>query len=132
MASPASEGAAVCAVTGVWACGFALQVDAFAALFTRHPSIGFIVLSVIGAAVGWCLMLEKGNFDGDKAKPKLRTLASRLTIGGGIGTAAALLFGEFSGQHKGVWMISSAAISMFPLEAASGKLPEMLAKWRAK
>lgn len=131
MATPASESAAACAVTGAWACGFALQVDAFAALFARYPAIGFIALSITGALVGWCLLLEKGHFDGATGKPKLRTLASRLAIGSGVGFASALLYAEFNGVHKGVWMITSAAIAMFPLEAASGKLPELLAKWRS-
>lgn len=128
MATPASE-ASICAVGGAWACGIIIQIDSIAAIFARYPAVGIMLLSMIGAGVGWCLMLERGQMDTPGARP-WRSMFSRLAIGAGVGIGVTVLYDAFGADHRGVWMLGAALVAMFPLEAASGKLPELIAKWR--
>lgn len=122
MASPATEGTTACAASATWLCGIISGLADAEMLFQRSPWIGFVLVAMIGGFVGWCLLLERGEFDEEPTFIVVRRFVARVTIGGAVGGAASMLWYAFEGESKGMPMLIAALIAVFPLESYRGGL----------
>ena len=119
MATPSTvEGVTACGSSASWLCGMISLLAEGELLFSRYPWVGFAVVSAIGGFVGWCVLLERGKFGQTvTAGFLLQRLAIRVSMGGGVGIAGALIWHSFEGTARGMPMLISALIAVFPLEA---------------
>ena len=122
MASPAADGSTACAASATWLCGLISGLADAELLFARSPWIGFVLVSSIGGFVGWCILLERGDFDAETARRVLRRLLSRMSIGAAVGGAAALVWYGFGVESRGMSMLIAALVAVFPAEAYRGGL----------
>lgn len=122
MATPTAEGSAACAASATWLCGVMAGLADTEMLFARSPWVGFVLIAAIGGFVGWCILLERGDFDTDRRIIVFRRLVTRVLIGGSVGGATSLIWYAYDGESKGLLMLVAALIAVFPLEAYKGIL----------
>lgn len=122
MATPAAEGSAACAASATWLCGVMAGLADTEMLFARSPWVGFVLVAAIGGFIGWCILLERGDFDDDRRFTVFRRLISRISIGGSVGGATSLVWYAYDGESKGLPMLIAALVAVFPLEAYKGAL----------
>lgn len=120
MATPAAEGSAACAASATWLCGVMAGLADTELLFSRSPWVGFVLVAAIGGFVGWCVLLERGDYDDETRGTVARRLASRLAIGAAVGGATALIWYAYGGESKGLPMLIAALVAVFPMEAYKG------------
>lgn len=123
--TPTDGGAAACAASATWLCGVITSLAEAELLFARHPWIGFVLVSMIGGFIGWCILLERGAFDDDTPGRVFRRFISRVSIGGAIGAAAAMIWGAYDGVDKGLPMLTAALVAVFPVESYRGGLKRL-------
>jgi hypothetical protein len=118
MATPATEGAASCAASATWVCGIIAHFSDSGQLFASAPILGFILISGIGGAVGWCLLLELGQFDDAHRCRVARSFATRTVIGALLGIIGYAAWSTSGDPNRGMWMLCSALMAAFPAEAS--------------
>jgi hypothetical protein len=123
MASTTTDGGvSACAASGTWLCGLLSGFADAELLFTRYPWVGFVVVAMIGGFVGWCILLERGEFDDEPRLTVARRFMIRVAIGAAVGGAASILWYAYGGESKGMPMLIAALVAVFPLEAYRGGL----------
>lgn len=123
MATPATDGGTTaCAASATWLCGVISGLADAELLFARQPWIGFVLVAAIGGFVGWCILLERGEFDDEAVAIVIRRFFSRVMIGAAVGGGASLVWYAFGGESKGMSMLIAALVAVFPLESYRGGL----------
>lgn len=122
MATPAAEGSTACAASATWLCGVLAGLADTELLFARNPWVGFVVVAAIGGFIGWCILLERGDYDDEPAIIIARRLASRISIGAAVGGATSLIWYAYEGESRGMPMLIAALIAVFPVESYRGGL----------
>lgn len=122
MATPAAEGSAACAASATWLCGMLSGMADAELLFARSPWVGFVLVAALGGFVGWCILLERGEFDDEPGLTIARRLVSRVAIGAAVGVAASLIWHAYGGESRGMPMLMAALVAVFPLESYRGGL----------
>ena len=117
MASPAAEGSAACAASATWLCGLLSGMADAELLFSRYPWVGFVLVASLGGFVGWCILLERGEYDEEPGLTVFRRLVSRMAIGAAVGVGSYIIWHAFEGATPGMPMMVAALIAVFPLEA---------------
>ena len=123
MDSPSTvNGAVECGASASWLCGVISILAEAELLFVRYPWIGFVLVSMIGGFVGWCVLIERGRIRADDLLAPWQRLFLRLGMGGGVGLGSALVWQATDSESRGLPMLVSALIAVFPLEAYRGGL----------
>lgn len=118
MSTPATEGAAACAASATWVCAVLAHFSDSDRLFSSAPILGFIVVSCIGGAVGWCLLLELGSFDDTPRNRVVRSFITRCVIGMLVGIIGYAAWSTSGDPNRGMWMLVTALMAAFPAEAS--------------
>lgn len=110
------SGTAACGASASLLCGVISVLADGELLFSRYPWVGFVTVSALGGFIGWCILLEKGAVS-SSGLSMLPQLALRVSMGAGIGIMCSIIWYAFDGESKGLPMLVSALIAIFPLEA---------------
>jgi len=116
------DDAGACGASASWLCGVISLLADGELLFVRYPWVGFAVVSALGGFVGWCVMLERGRFNGQSNWYPTQRLLVRVVLGASVGIGSALIWHAFEGESRGLPMLMSALIAVFPIEAYRGGL----------
>lgn len=117
MATPAADGSAACAASATWLCGVLAGLADTEMLFARSPWIGFVLVAAIGGFIGWCILLERGDYDDESSFIVARRLASRVSIGAAVGGATSLIWYAYEGESRGMPMLIAALVAVFPIQS---------------
>lgn len=118
MASPAPDGTSACAAASTWLCGLMAGLSDTNNLFSAFPILGFVIISALGGGVGWCLLVELGQFDEADRRKVMRSLLLRAVIGACVGVIGYAAWSTSGDPEKGMWMLYAAVAAAFPAEAS--------------